>query len=370
MDAGTSGNTFEKIVIAAVCSLLLLAVISILYVARPLLLPIFLAVFLALVLQGPARRLANLGLPRPAAAILIMLGLGCVLSGAVYQFTVPAMEWIDRIPSISHKIEREFWQLRQSLEAAEEATEQIEEMTAGGDDDEERVVVAEASLADRLVGHIGIVLGEAAITIGLLFFLLAFGQATMERVVQAFETRGARQRLRSVLRDIEARSALYVRTFTLINIGVGTATGLSLWLLGVPNPGLWGLLATTLNYIPYLGPTVMVGVLSVVSVVTFNEPLDMALPVIAFLVITTIEGQFLTPSVMGRQLTLNPIAVFVTIVAWFWIWGVDGAIIAVPLLASIKIAADQIESLKPLSAFLDRPVPLQRQKTQAKPTDT
>ena len=224
-------------------------------------------------------------------------------------------------------------------------------------------------LARNMLGQIGSFMGQAGITVGLLFFLLAFGQPTAERVIQAFELRDTRRRLREITRDVERRCAEYLRTVTLINIGVGIATGLAMWALHVPNAPLWGILAMALNYMPYLGPTVMVGILGAVGIVTFEEPLAMAMPPLAFLTITAVEGQFITPAIVGRQLTLNPIAVFLAIVVWFWIWGVAGAIIAVPLLASVKIVADQLPALSPLSAFLGRPVvERNRTGTETKPT--
>ena len=352
----SDNSLFEKIVIATICSLLVIAVVSLLYFAKALLLPIFMAIFLALVLQPMVRRLDILRLGRPVSAGIVMFLVGAVLTVGAYQLTAPALDWINRIPDIADKLEREFWQVRQSLEAAEEASAQIEEITQGGSgDNEERVVVAEESLTKRLFSHAPVVAGQIGIAIGLLFFLLAFGQATSNKVISAFETRGARRRLREVIREIERRSAIYLRTMTMINLGVGIATTFALWLLNAPNAPLWGVMAACLNFMPYLGPTLMMLIIGIISIITFDQPLEMVAPVLAFGVITTIEGQFITPSIMGKQMTLNPIAVFLAIVIWFWIWGVAGAIIAVPLLASIKIVADELPALRALSAFLDRP---------------
>ena len=363
-------KSFRRIVMVGICGLLVLATISLFYLARDLILPVFLACFLALVLQPIARRFCRLGMNRAAAAVATMLIVLAILIGGGYRLTEPTIEWLDRIPTITQKIESRFYDLRRSLAAAEQASEQIDEITQGSDDDNtDKVIVAEESFAKRMLGQIGSFLGQAGITVGLLFFMLAFGQPTVERVVQAFEMRDTRRRLREITRDVERRCAEYLRTVTLINIGVGIATTLAMWALHVPNAPLWGILATALNYMPYLGPTVMCGVLGAVGIVSFEEPLYMAAPMLAFLVITGIEGQFITPAIVGRQLTLNPIAVFLAIVVWFWIWGVAGAIIAVPLLASIKIIADQIPAMAPLSAFLgqpivDRPAP----ETETKPT--
>lgn len=342
-----------RVLTFCVCALLLLSIVTMLYLAQGLLLPVFIAVFLALVLQPIVRRLCRIGLNRIGAAAVTLLLVLALVGGATYRLSIPALDWLDRIPVIAQKLEYRFYELRNSLEAAEQASEQLQEMTGDGTSD--TVVVAEDSLANRLVTRVGSFLTQAGITVGLLFFLLAFGQPTTERVVQAFEERSTRRRLREITREVEQRCAQYLRTVTVINIGVGLCTGLGMWTLGMPNATLWGMLACLLNYMPYLGPTMMMLILGAVGIVTFDVPLEMLAPVLVFGVITGIEGQFVTPAVVGRQMTLNPIAVFLTIVVWFWIWGVLGAIIAVPLLASTKIIADQLPVLSPLAAFLGRP---------------
>lgn len=338
------------------CGLLLLAVVTMLYLAQDLILPVFIAGFLALVLQPLVRRLCRVGLNRIGAASITLLLVIALVGGATYRLSLPALEWLDRIPVATQKLQYRLYELRQSLEAAEEASQQIEEITQNGEGEEaEKVIVAEESFTNRIVSGMGGLLTQGGVVIGLLFFLLAFGQPTTERVIQAFEARTTRRQLREVTREVEKRCAQYLRTVTVINVGVGICTGLAMWALHVPNPTLWGMLACLLNYMPYLGPTVMMIILGAVGIVTFDEPLEMLSPILAFGVITGIEGQFITPAVVGRQMTLNPIAVFLTIVVWFWIWGVLGAIIAVPLLATTKIIADQLPVLTPLAAFLGRP---------------
>ena len=346
---------FERLVVAGLGGLILIALAALLYFARPLLLPIFVGVFLALVLQPIVRRL---GVRRPLGAIVLMLAVGVLVAVALWKLTEPAIAWMDRIPTIATKLEIEFWELRRSIEAAEEASKQLKEIAEGEQGEiAERVVLAEQSFAQQVFGSLWSFMGQAGITVGLLFFLLAFGDETAQRVTRAFEMRGTRRRLREVTRDIERRTATFLRTITLINIGVGILTTAALWALGVPNAALWGVMAGCLNYMPYLGPAVMLVVLGAISVVTFEDPISMVAPLAAYGLITGIEGQFVTPAILGRQMTLNPIAVFLAIVVWFWIWGVAGAIIAVPLLASMKIVAEQVPGLQPLSSFLGRPEP-------------
>jgi len=344
-----------RVLTFCVCGLLLLATITMLYVARDLLLPVFIAIFLALVLQPIVRRCCRIGLNRIGAAALTLAMVIAVIGGATYRLSTPALDWLDRIPVIAEKLEHRLYELRTSLAAAEQASEQLEQMTSNSESGTDKVVVAEQSFTNLLISGVGGFLTQAGITIGLLFFLLAFGQPTTERIVQAFEERTTRRQLREVTREVEQRCAQYLRTVTVINLGVGICTGLGLWALGVPNATLWGLLACLLNYMPYLGPTVMMIILAGVGIASFDEPLQMLAPVLVFGVITCIEGQFVTPGIVGRQMTLNPIAVFLSIVVWFWIWGVLGAIIAVPLLASTKIIAEQLPVLSPLAAFLGRP---------------
>jgi predicted PurR-regulated permease PerM len=151
-------------------------------------------------------------------------------------------------------------------------------------------------------------------------------------LVAFFEQRDAKLRALKIMNDIEHNLTRYLSVVTVINIGVGAAAGLIAWGTGMPDPLAWAVLGFILNYVPYLGAIIMVASLFLVAIVTFPT-LGMALvPPLLFLVATTLEGHFLTPSVIGHKLTLNPLAVFLALVFWTWAWGPIGAFLSAPLL--------------------------------------
>src|SRR5690606_35540733 len=126
------------------------------------------------------------------------------------------------------------------------------------------------------------------------------------------------------------------------NAGLGVATGLAMAALGVPNPALWGVLAAINNFVPYLGSLATAIVLAIVAAVTFESLGAIVAPPLVFLALTTIEGQFLTPMLLGRRLTLNPVVIFLALLVWGWLWGIPGVLMAVPLLAALKILCDHV----------------------------
>jgi len=156
----------------------------------------------------------------------------------------------------------------------------------------------------------------------------------------------------TIARETEAQISVYLFTTTLINIGVGVVTGVALALVGMPNPVLWGVLAGVLNFIPYLGAVVNTVILGLASVVTFERTSDALIPPLVFLGLNLIESNLVTPMILGRRMRLNTVALFIGLIFWWYLWGITGAILAVPIMAAFKIMCDHIESLAPVGEFL------------------
>jgi len=156
-----------------------------------------------------------------------------------------------------------------------------------------------------------------------------------------------------VARRIKQDVAAYLGTITLINAGLGVVSGLALWALGMPNPALWGVLTALLNYIPYAGALTAIVVVSMVGLLSFDELWRGLLPAAVLLALHVIESDVVTPLLVGRRLTLPPLMVFLSLTIWSWMWGIAGAMLAVPLLVVLKVAADHVEALQPLAPFLD-----------------
>jgi predicted PurR-regulated permease PerM len=216
----------------------------------------------------------------------------------------------------------------------------------------QQVTVQERDVLDGVVTLAGEMAADALVLVIGLYFMLIYGDALLERLLRFFPELHERERTASVLNQIERRMSQYLRTITFINLGLGVASTLTLMSLGLPNPWLWGLLGAVANYVPYLGALTTMGLLAVVSFVSYPHVWQVVLPPLSYLLLTTIEGNFITPWILGRTFRVSPLVIFVWLVLWTWLWGVAGAVVAVPLLMLIKITCEQSESLTWLSELL------------------
>jgi predicted PurR-regulated permease PerM len=161
-----------------------------------------------------------------------------------------------------------------------------------------------------------------------------------------------KKRAVEISREMEADISTYLITFTLLSIGEGTAVGLAMYFIGMPNPLLWGVMAAALNFIPYVGSLVGIVVLTLVALLSFEDAGRILMVPGAYLIIDITEGYFVTPYVLSKRLTLNPVVLFLWVVFWGWLWGVAGALMAVPLLASLKIVCDHNKALEPIGEVI------------------
>ena len=336
----------------AIIGLFSLGVLYTLFLARDLLLPIFLALLLSLLLRPVVKGLRRLRVPEALSAAVLVVVLLLGLIGAAFSLSEPATVWIKRAPVVMHQLEFKLGDLRESVESARRASHQIEQMAAAADDEAQAVVVRGPSLAEQALTQTQVILAQLFVVLVLLFFFLARGRSMLEQVMGTMTNLEDRIHYATIAGTVQKNIAAYLATVTLINTALGMVTTGLMMALGMPNPGLWGVMAGFLNFIPYLGAGVSLMIIALVSALTFDNLLQIALPPMAFLAVTTIEGNFLTPMIVGHRLTLNPIAVFLTILFWGWLWGIPGALMAVPILAVFKILCDAHKPLHPLGALL------------------
>ena len=191
-------------------------------------------------------------------------------------------------------------------------------------------------------------------TLILLYFLLAAGDLFLQKLIKVLPLLRDKKKAVAIARETEASISTYLFTVAVVNIGLGVAVTIVMLLLKMPNAVLWGSLAALAEFVPYIGATVMLGLLAMAGLVAFPD-LGHALMVPgAYMAVNLVQANFVSPTVLGRRLTLNPVAILVGLVFWWWIWGVGGAFIAVPLLATFKIFCDHIESLAPIGEFLGK----------------
>jgi predicted PurR-regulated permease PerM len=336
----------------ALVILSLLAVFYTLHLAAALFLPIVLAILLNLLLSPVVRLLRTyLRMPEPlGAGIVIVVLLGVLIFGA-YRLAPPASAWLARAPASLATVQRRIQPLRQPMERVTKAAEQVEQAT-DLDKKTPEVEIKGPSLTKQVFGGTTALLSTAMVVIFLTYFLLASGDLFLQKLVGVLPQLKDKKTAVRIVRETEAQVSVYLVVTTLINIGVGVATGIALWLVGMPNPVLWGVLATVLNFVPYVGGLVNTIILALAAFLAFEDTGRALMVPLVFTVINILEGNLITPWILGRRMRLNTVAVFVGLVFWWYLWGIPGAILAVPIMASIKIASDHIAALAPVGEFL------------------
>ncbi|GGK51994.1 AI-2E family transporter [Salinarimonas ramus] len=324
-----------------------------LYFTQDLLLPLALAVLATLTLSPIVRTLDRRGVPSWATAPLMVVALVGTLGLGAYTLSFPLSDWLSRAPEIGYEIERELRSLRTSFEAVEQASQRVDELAAGDrEPGVEEVVVREPSLLTTASSGLLRVFVIVVVAALLAAFLLAAGDRIYERMVHVLPTFHDKRTAVEIVRAIERSISRYLLTITLINIGLGIVVGAVLWLVGMPTPILFGAMATVLNFLPYLGAIVGVMITAAVSVVTFDGFWTTLAPPLVYFACTSMEGNVVTPLILGRRLELNAIAILVGVAAMGWLWGPVGVFLAVPILVIVKTVCDHLPSWRMVGAFL------------------
>lgn len=338
---GSGGSPLRALTIGIVI-LAVLGVAVALYLGRVVLLPLATAVMLSLVLRPIVRALARWGFPNPLSALILVALISGGVVGVVFSLSGPAQEWLKEAPHALRQLQYRIGELKQPIEDVRTATKQVEKLGDIGDEDATKVVVQNVDLP----GRIAVELRETTIgvftTLITLFFVLGWGRRLYRNLVIALPHFGNRRTIVGIAQEIEQSVSVYLSTITAINLILGAVVALVLYLLGMPNPALWGLLTAIFNYVPYLGPAMTALVLSFVALTTYPTIGEAAIVPLVFLMITSIEGYVITPMAVGSRLTLNPLVIFVSLIFWFWIWGIIGGLLTVPLLVCGKIAAEHL----------------------------
>ena len=338
----------------AITGLFVLAVFYTLYFARAFFLPIVLAVLLDFLLSPIIRTLKRFHIPEPLGAALLILTLLGGLGVGAYSLAEPARTWMAKAPESISRVQSRLKELRKPVEQVTRTAEQVEAATAVSKPGPQEVVLRGPRLSERLFGTTQSLLTGALETIILLYFLLAAGDLFLQKLIKVLPLLKDKKKAVSIARETEASISTYLFTVALVNVGLGIVVTLVMLLIGMPNAVLWGSMAALAEFIPYIGATAMLAILSMAGLVTFPTLGHALLVPGAYLAVNLIQANFISPAVLGRRLTLNPVAILVGLVFWWWIWGVGGAFIAVPLLATFKIFCDHIESLAPIGEFLGK----------------
>lgn len=326
---------------------------QVLFVAQVVVMPMVLGLLIALTLRPVVRFAEKRGIPAGLSAVLVILSLAGGLGFGAYSMSGPITDLIASAPETGVKIRAKFAEYRDEIEAVKEASEQVETLAQGPDTEEaQKVVVQQPALLTAAASNAFSSLTTFVIALILALFLLSTGTLFYEKVVGIMPLMSEKKRALRVIYDVERQVSRYLFTISLINAGLGTAIGICLWLYDMPNPVMWGCIAAILNFLPFIGAWAGTAAVAATAMVVYPTLGTALIAPAIYFSLTTIEGSFITPLIVGRRLELNIVAVFLTVTVWGWLWGLLGALMAVPILVGTKVLCENFESMHAFGQFL------------------
>lgn len=337
----------------ALTGLFILAVFHTLRLGRVIFLPIAIAVMLTVLMAPLLRHLKRFWIPEPIGAAILLSSVILVLGGGISRFAEPAAEWAAKAPDALREAEYKLRVLKKPMQEVNKATELISKATTLEEAKKvQQVEVKSEGWQVKFFSVTGELVAGSVMTLILLYFMLSSGDSFLQKLVKVLPRLHDKKQAVEIVREIEGHLFQYLLTVTCINLGLGAAVGISMSLLGMPNPLLWGVMAALLTFVPYLGHVVGIAVVSLVAALAFDDVSRMFLVAGIYWGLAIVEGSFVSPMVLGHRMALNPVVLLIGLMLWGWIWGIGGALLAVPLLVAFKILCDHIEVLNPISDFL------------------
>jgi predicted PurR-regulated permease PerM len=318
---------------------LFLALPFVLSIGSVVFLPLVTALILTIVLSPLADKLAGWGLPNVLASLVALLVLIAALVLAGLLILQPAIVLFETLPAIVDQIGQRFTELRDQFQWVTTASQRLSEMTGQSDNE---VVVASPSVLEQFAYATPSVILETLLTFLMTFFMVEARVRMRRRLLLERTDLGASLKAARVIRDVQDRVAAYILTVTWINAGVGVIVGLAAWAFGLDAPVMWGGLAAILNFLPYIGPLMMTGILALYGVGTAETALVGIVPAAAYLGLHAIESNAFTPSILGARFTMNPVLILIALSYFSWIWGVFGALLSVPILLTLTAFFDHV----------------------------
>ena len=341
---------------ASILGIFLIMTASVLYYAKDVFMPIVFAFVLALTLKPVVRFFEKKHVPPGVTAIVLALSITAAGAWGVTALVEPITDLVDSAPRIKEQVEKKLRSIRAPMEAVIEAQDGLDDVTgaAGDPADQEvqEVTVKGPGILTSAAGSVISGLTTFVVIFVLVIFLLASGDMFYEKLVRSFDKLSERKRALRTAYDIQREVSRYLFTITLINAGLGVAVGTVLYFLGMPEAYVWGVIAFVANFIPYIGAVIGMAAAGLVALVTFDTFGAALLVPLCYFACTFLEGQFITPLIVGRRLQINAVVIFIAVAFWAWMWGLVGAILAVPLLVIAKTLASHYPAMNTFADFL------------------
>lgn len=337
---------------SAVHLLALIVFIAACWAARGLIVPILLALFLALIANPMVTRLHKLYIPRWIGAIFVVFGGLALAVALVSQLVEPASDWVQRAPRELRQVAPKLKSLVRQVDEANKAAASIVTAAGAGQPGSKSAPVAEGKPAPpnvwTLIRATPRLLAVIGAVILLSYFFVVYGVDLQRQAIAMLPRRQQKSLTADIMNTIESELSRYVLTISTINFTLGALVTLALWWLGldIGDALLWGAVGGLLNFAPYVGPVIGVITLSLVGVVAFDQPAKMLLPPAIYLGLQLLESEVVTPIILGRRWSISPLVVLLWLLFCGWLWGIPGVLLAVPLLVCFKIVAERVEGLK------------------------
>lgn len=319
---------------------LFLALPFVLSIGSVVFLPVTAAVILTVLLAPLADRLSAWGVPNTLASVLalvIFVGIVVLAFGAILQ---PAFSLFDRLPELIERIGSRYQELQAEFAWLANANERLAELV--GQSGANEVVLAGPSVFQQVAVSAPVLLLEVMLTFLMAFFMVEARGRVRRNILFGRSSFGTSVKAARVLREVQDRVAVYILTVAWINLGVGVVVALGAWAMGLPAPIMWGGLATLLNFIPYIGPLAMTVLLTLFGLGTADTVFLGLIPAVAYVTFHVFEANAITPAILGRRFTMNPVMILLAFSYFTWIWGAIGALLSVPLLLMLTAFFDHI----------------------------
>ncbi|EMI53313.1 AI-2E family transporter [Rhodopirellula sallentina] len=330
--------------------------LGVLYVASNLFVPLAIALIAYLTLRPIVARLCGLGLSQVAATAIVIFAFFTMTAVVATVLYGPLQTWLAEAPESVNRLREKVDQVAEPLATVERAETQLSKATAGVRDDTTEVTVSveKPSIIDPsyLINQTGHVLAFIAAIGVLTFFMLTNGDDVLNRILNVLPDGGRRKKVLQTLAEIQNSVGTYLGQITMINIGLGVAVTLVMWAVGMPTPYLWGAMATLFNFVPYLGPIAGTAIVLVAAGTEFDSFGRALLTAVAFWATTAVEGQFVTPAILGRTLKVGSLVVLVAVAFWGFMWGLPGVLLSVPLLIVMRQVFARFDETYPIAVVL------------------